>query len=428
MSKFFIFLFLLLKIFNCDIITIPFKKYISPDLDETNFFSFYEHSYIYSKIKIGTPSKEITSQIKTNQYSLCIKNNSDIYDYNTSSSYKINGEEISPPNTRDYRKGIPSNETFILGIENIKAENIKFMLTKESKFDSDGILGLKIHENSKNTDGHSLINQLRAAKLINKEAFFFNFDENDGGELIIGDYPHNIDKFKDKCKEAQFKITSLHIPSYDIDYDIKFRSVSWNGIELEKESIGHIILESGYIIGSQSFEDKSFDIFFSPFFRKGICTRDLVNIKYYAYTCNETQDLDISKFPEINFYISDIDFYLKLTYQDLFIKKNGKIYFMVVFDKNSNVFWTLGDMFIKRNKLVFDMNRRILGIYDLNVTDNGNESKKKKIILIVVLCVAGAIIIGLVIFILYKFVWKKRNKKPYELKDDDYDYDAAINA
>ena len=434
MSKFFIFLFLILKIFKCNIITIPFKKYISPDINDTNFFSIYEKSYLYSKIKIGSPSKEITAQIKTFQYSLCIKNNSLIYNYISSSSYKNNGEEISPSYTIDYKRAIPSNETFIFGAENIKAENMKFMLTRESKFDSDGILGLKIHENNDKTKGHNLISQLKSAKLIDKEAFFFNFDENDSGELIIGDYPHNIKKFKDKYKEAQFKITNLHIPSYDINYDMKFRSVLWNGTEFEKESIAHIILESGYIIGSQSFEDKSYD-FFQPFFRNKICSRKIVNIKYYAYTCHESQELDISTFPEINFYISDIEYNLNLTYQDLFIKKGDKIYFMVVFDKNGNVFWTLGDTFIKRNKLVFDMNRRILGIYDLNITienetDNvtNEENKKKKIILIVVICVASAIIIGLVIFIIYKFVWKKRNKKPYELNDDDYEYDTGINS
>ena len=428
MLKFFIFLFLLLKSINSDIIIIPFKKYISPDINDTNFFSFYEHSYLYSQIKLGTPSKEITVQIKTYQYSLCIKDNSLIYNYNTSSSYKNNGEEISPSYTGDYKKGLSSKEIFILGTKNIKAENINFMLTKESKFDSDGILGLKIHENNNKTKGHNIVSQLKKDKKINKEVFFFNFDENNGGELIIGEYPHNIKKFNDTYHEAQFKITNLHIPSYDINYDIRFRSILWNGTELEKESTAHILLESGYIIGSQSFEDKSFD-FFSPLFIKGICSRKIVNIKYYAYTCNESKDLDVSKFPEINFYISDIEYNLKLTYEDLFVKKNGKIYFLVVFDKNSNVFWTLGDMFIKRNKLVFDMDRKILGIYDLNITNNNNEEKetnKKKIIFIVIICVAGVIIIALVIFILYKFVWKKRNKKPYEL-NDDYEYVTAIN-
>ena len=431
MLKYLIFLILLIKNFNCDIITIPFKKYISPDINETNFYTHYQYSYLYSKIKIGSPSKEITTQIKTEQYSLCIRNDSKIYDYNTSLSYKSNNEDITPSYTRDFKKAISSNETFIFGNENIKAEKMKFLLTTNTKFDSEGILGLKIHENNKKTEGHGLISQLKANKLINKEVFFFNFDENDGGELIIGDYPHSIPKFQDKYLESQFKVTSLHIPSYEINYDLKFRSISWNGTEVEKESIAHIILESGYIIGSQNFEDKSYDLFFSPHFINDKCNRFEINIKYYAYICDDYPDLDISTFPEINFYISDIEYNLKLTYQDMFIKKDGKIYFLVVFDKNGNVFWTLGDMFIKRNKLIFDMNRRILGVYDVNATSENsggkNSSKKLETKYIIIICVAGAIIIGLVIFILYKFVYKKRKKKPYEL-NDDYDYDAAINA
>ena len=109
----------------------------------------------------------------------------------------------------------------------------------------------------------------------------------------------------------------------------------------------------------------------------------------------------------------------------MFIKKDGKIYFMIVFDKNGGFFWTLGDMFIKRNKLVFDMNRRILGVYDQNVEPE-NNTDNKKLIYIIIICVASLIIIGLIIFILYKFVWKKRNKKKYEL-NDDYEYNTAIN-
>ena len=425
MGKMFILLIFLIKYLNCNIITIPFKKYISPDINETNFYSFYANSYLYSTINIGNLNQEIKVQLKTNQYSLCIRNDSNIYDYNSSSSYKKNSDEISPPYTGDYLRAIPSNETFIFGNERIKGENIKFMLTKNSKFDSEGVLGLKIYENSDKTKGHGLISQLKGKKLINKEAFFFNFDKDGNGELIIGDYPHLIEKFQDQYQEIQFKQTSLHITNYEINFDMKFRSISWNGTIIEKESISHIILESGYIIGSQPFEDKSYDDFFYPHFIAHKCTRKIVNVRYYAYICDDYPDLDITKFPEINFYISDIEYNLKLTYEDMFIKKDGKIYFMIVFDKNGGFFWTLGDMFIKRNKLVFDMNRRILGIYDQNVEPE-NNTDNKKLIYIIVICIASLIIIGLIIFILYKFVWKKRNKKKYEL-NDDYEYNTAIN-
>ena len=108
------------------------------------------------------------------------------------------------------------------------------MFTTNSKYDSDGILGLQIHENNYLTYGHGLVSQLKLNNLINKEIFFFNFDTpNDEGELIIGDYPHLIDKFSDKYKKNQLETTGIHIPSLDILYNLLFRSVFWDGKEIE---------------------------------------------------------------------------------------------------------------------------------------------------------------------------------------------------
>ena len=83
------------------------------------------------------------------------------------------------------------------------------------------------------TYGHGLVSQLKLRNLINKEIFFFNFSSSNGdGELIIGDYPHLIDKFSDKYKKNQLETTGIHIPSLDILYNLLFRSVFWDGKEL----------------------------------------------------------------------------------------------------------------------------------------------------------------------------------------------------
>ena len=221
-----------------------------------------------------------------------------------------------------------------------------------------------------------------------------------------------------------FKDTSISILNREINFDLMFRSVFWNGKEYEKEVRAHIEIESGYIKGSKYFEDVSFD-FFSPHFRKGKCHREEVNVLYLAYICDDYSDLDLSKFPEIKFYVSNANYNLTLTYEELFVKKDGKVYFLVVFDKfGYNVFWTFGNTFLKRNKLVFDMDRRVIGLYDENV-----EKDKKfnyLLVFIIVLIIATLTIIGLTVFIIYKFFWRKRNRKPYEL-NEDFDYDAAIN-
>ena len=407
-----------------DIITLPFKRVLSQDIDESNFYSHYAYNNISTQISISNPPAKINIQIKMSQYAFCIRNDSQIYDYTTSSSYRKNGREIEQK-TKDYESFIPSYETFEFINENKKLENIKFILTENSKYNFDGVLGLKIHENDNKTLGHSLISQLKANKLLNNETFFFNFNKNsDDGELIIGEYPHLIEKYKKDYPQYQFKDTSISILNREINFDLMFRSVFWNGKEYEKEVRAHIEIESGYIKGSKYFEDASFD-FFSPHFRKGKCHREEVNVLYLAYICDDYSDLDLSKFPEIKFYVSNANYNLTLTYEELFVKKDGKVYFLVVFDKfGYNVFWTFGNTFLKRNKLVFDMDRRVIGLYDENV-----EKDKKfnyLLVFIIVLIIATLTIIGLTVFIIYKFFWRKRNRKPYEL-NEDFDYDAAIN-
>ena len=222
-------------------------------------------------------------------------------------------------------------------------------MTKKSKFDLDGILGLKIYENNNKVYGHGLISQLKSKKIINNETFFFDFDKNNIniGELVIGEYPHLIDKYKENYPYYQFKSAGLHIQTYDIKFEIKVISSFWYGIKFENDVKIEIDIESGYIIGSKYFEEAA-DKFFTPYFRNKKCRRDTVNVLYYAYICDD--DIDISSFPEIKFYTGDADYNFTLTYEDVFVKKFGKTYFMIVFDtKGYNVFWTLGSTFIKRN-------------------------------------------------------------------------------
>ena len=420
----FLIFFLCLKYIYLQTITIPFKRMISPDTTESDFYSNIAHNRIYTTLKIGTPSQEIKVQIKMLQFSLCVRNNT-IYKYNTSSTYKKNGNEFSAYNA-DYYRAIPSNESIIIRNDDEVLNDIKFMLTTNSKYDLDGILGLQIHENNYLTYGHGLINQLKLKKLINNEVFFFNYDSTkDEGELIIGEYPHLLDKFGDKYHKNQLETTNIHMPTFDILYNVLFRSVYWDGKEIETSAIGKINIEDGYIIGSKSYEEAVYK-FFQPHIINKKCKSQEVNVLYTTYICDEYENLNISSFPNLIFYNSDTNYNLTITYKDLFVKKGEKIYFMIVFDKKGyNAQWTLGSIVLRKNMIVFDMDKRLIGFYD----PNNAKYKKEKLntsLYIIFITIAGIIIIALIGFILYKFVWKKKGKKAYEL-NDDYDYNTAIN-
>ncbi len=428
MKNYFCILLTLILIFkhsNNNFITFPFKKILPSDIgvDETNFYSKHENNVIFTNIKIGTPATEIKAQIKTNQYSLCIRNDS-IYNNNLSSSYSSNGKIMEIYNI-DYSTAISSNETFFLGNEQIKVDKINFMFTQKTKYDLDGILGLQIKENNYKVTGHGLISQLKNRKLIGKEVFFFSFDENgNDGNLYIGEYPHSIKKFENEYQEYNYKWTSIYIPSYDINFDLKFEKIFWKEKEFQIESRAYISIEKDYIVGSNNFEDTCYD-FFAPFIITKKCKRENVTILYNGYICDDTPEINISNFSDIKFYKSDADHFFILTYEDMFIKKNGKIYFMVLFAKKGyRVDWTLGYQFIKRNKIIFDIDKRVIGFYK---GDKKEEKKNSYIMYIAVISLCCAIILGLIGFIIIKFIFKKRYKRANEL-EDEYEYNSPINA
>ena len=434
MHKLILFFCILFYIKSTSFITFPFKRIFKDESSpNVSFYDNYFENNIYTKLKIGTPNTELNMQIKLRQYSFCIRNDS-IYNYSKSSSYAIYDNNELDIYNKDFRFSIKSNETFILGNEKIKIENLKYMLTKESKFNSDGVLGLQILDNDGKVWGYNLIPQLKDKHIIEKECFFFNFENNsNNGELIIGQYPHLIDKYKNIYHEEQFQKTSVFIPSYDQYFDFKFRSVFWNGTEIGSLSVGHVEIESGIIIGSMEFSDASWD-FFAPHMRKKRCVIVDVHVLYQSYICDDYEDFDITKFPNIEFYVNDADYRFILTYEDIFIKKDGKIYFMVCFNKiGYDKTWNLGNMFLKRNMIVFDMDKKIMGFYNKNIEynsstnyhDNNMNNNNKIICLFIIIIIATLVIIGLVAFIIINFVYRKRKKKVYEL-DEDYDYSNPI--
>ena len=77
--------------------------------------------------------------------------------------------------------------------------------------------------------------------------------------------------------------------------------------------------------------------------------------------------------------------------------------------------------FIKKYQLVYDLDRKIIGLYkDNNDYKDGKKNKNYLIyiLLIIILCL---IVLGLIIYIIYLFI-KQRRKKAFELNDDNYDY------
>ena len=130
-----------------------------------------------------------------------------------------------------------------------------------------------------------------------------------------------------------------------------------------------------------------------------------------------------NNFKNLTFVLKDINTEFTLTPEDLFIKYNDEYIFGIVFNFNDNKEepWILGKIFMKKFGLIYDLDRKIIGLYKGNSTNVGNEPKKNSnLILIILLAVLGIVIIALVIFIVY-YIKKQRKNRACELDDDNYE-------
>ena len=144
----------------------------------------------------------------------------------------------------------------------------------------------------------------------------------------------------------------------------------------------------------------------------------------YIIHCNK--NVPINEFKNLSFTLKDIDYTFNLTYKDLFIEENNEYIFSIVFDTNTNNkdgYWILGKPFMKKNSLVYDLDRKIIGLYK---EEDGGKMKEKNgsnnyiFLFLNLLIISILVIIGLVIYIIF-YIKKTRKNKANELTDD-FDY------
>ena len=86
-----------------------------------------------------------------------------------------------------------------------------------------------------------------------------------------------------------------------------------------------------------------------------------INSKFNYIVCEKS--FNIKKFPEISFYHTELDYIFTLSYEDVFISFNNKIYFLCINETQSNERWRLGKPFFKKYNIIFDHNLKTIGIY-----------------------------------------------------------------
>ena len=407
-------------------ITLQFKRRWSTDFsNENNTILNLQTNDLITKIKLGTPSQEGYLSLNFKDYSTYISvsncsTETPKFNEKHSSSYSI----IKGKNTYYYcgfMEGSISKDIINLNgllikdfnfISVYKLRQDKFFLTTEL-----GVLGLNEKTTRPNSDLEKVnfIQELKSKNLIDSFAFSIKYNNENDGDLIIGNYPHEYNK--SFTKESLIEINSHRIFDNG-EWGIIFDNITSGDIEItERYKIftSVLYLEDGIFYSNNIYKKIINNAFFNDYLEKNICyeknIKSSLNSEYQIYICDNT--IDIKKFPSLKFHLKNSNLVFEFNYNDLFDEYHNKVYFLVGFTKATN--WRIGKPFFKKYTVVFNQDKRTIGFYK-NTKNNVNFFLK-----LILLIILGIIIILLLINLKYKKslnLFKSKRNKANELEED----------
>jgi len=374
------------------------------------------------KLEIGTPPQSIDLNLRSEAFTFFITSSEVKLPYPTFNEDNSNTlikafDKPASFNGREYRKGYKIYESIIINNEQIN--NITLILATELEYNETGALGLKLVNSREYGDDLSFIYQLKKMANLDNYAFTLKYDNDENGKLIIGSYPHLYDK---EYNENNFIYRRTGEIGKTIDWVFDFDEIKYdNNIisGINKKSL--IRIEFGLIQAPLKLKK-----YFNDNFFLNKCN-EKYNLQRNVTLIHCNKSFDITMFKNLSFVYKDIDYIFNLTYKDLFIDKDNEYIFAIVFGNNMNSqddsTWILGKPFMKKYQLVFELDKKIIGLYkENNNSNNSNYSNNKGFnIYLLLLIIALLVVIGLIIFIVYYLI-KKRKKRACELTDDNFDY------
>jgi len=407
MKFFFIIIITLILKIQSSYIKLPFKKFTTYQKDK-NYFDYLEKNDIVIIFEIGTPIQSIPIFINFDIYSFYISgpNLNGIYNENKSSTFNFikKKRELSYFTSDVMSEGYESKDKFKLNDikKKIINEELNFILPiKINKYKIKNFipssLGLRIHE-SYDTKNYSFLYILKQKEIIDSYGWTIKYINNDEGELIIGGYPHEYDT---KYDFSKFKNTKVINSGNLVNWDLRFQ---YN--LLNKENIrfcnAQFDITFGFIKVNFMYKNYIINDYFQ--FKNNCLKYNNSNYEYIICDSNE----NISDFPNLTLYNKDLNYTFEFNYKDLFIRNDNKLYFLIVFEKEYQIEnWIIGKPFFKKYQLVFESDRKLIGIYI------GKKNNQLNISWIIVY------LLFIILFILIIYMIKKYKNMPKKIKANE---------
>ena len=357
------------------------------------------------------------------------KTNSDLPSYNPLDDYDYPFDDYDEPK-KPYEDNDIFNSDEVEGnnnkTENKKEKNNKKEEKKEKekeRFLGDGLF----KEESAN-----FISQLKKKDKINSFAFTIKYNSNsnnqENGEIIIGDLPHEY--APDIYSAENYFFDSVSITKEPpFNWHFIYKKCLYEEEQIDTRNTVKLSIDFGFIRGNKNLQKKLEE----NFFEKNTCYKDKTRNNYYIYYCKENAIKNLKPIIfelESKYCPMNLNAKFEFNYKDLFVKDNNQndiYYFQIVFPSDGYYNnWIFGKPLFKKYQLVFDQDRKTYGFYvKLNDKNNNNNNRNNSLKISWALVVILIIVSLVLLYLLCKLIAKlPRRLKANEL-EENFTYDPS---
>ena len=434
MENIYIFIFLnILYFINSSSVIIPIESFqseinddLSDDSESQSLMSELFHLKMTSTIKIGSESYPLKVMFNINDPYLYISEDCPIKDnfktnfnynryksqsfYNTS-SFDLNFGKSSHACTATENFKVYNSEK-----KEIQIEKINFILMQDTNEYKPNCLNIGLINNQYKDSAFKEMNLIRQLKQNNygKEyvwSIIFNFDTkynnnyllptpdeiiNLKGELIIGDYPHNLyhkNYFESQLVQT-YSIFSENIMKWELEFNkIYYKKNGGKEKVIDDENVKFD--PSNYLIIAPNIYFESIqENYFQKYIDDDLCYLNYFN-EYISIICDKSDKFtfeESTKFPSIYFHHVDLKYTFELSYKDLFVEKDNLYWFLIISDRLFyTTGWVLGNIFMRKYQFVFNIETKEIMFYNPNekidTKNKINEGSSNTILYIILIMV-----------------------------------------
>ena len=282
-------------------------------------------------------------------------------------------------------------------------------------------------------ENYNFLHQLYKNLNLSEICYFFNYTNSaEEGIFIVGNMPHIY-------LPKKYSIDDL-LPLYSSnpkEPKIFFDEMKIEGYNMENTDEQFTVLLTPDIEGFE-FPEEYFEhvkkSFFEEYINKSICHIANYDGKHYEILyCDADNEgnfgeKNIKLFPKIYFNNVDKEFLVSFDGNDLFYFNDNKYFFKILKNTYKDYF-SFGRLFFQKYIAIFNFDKKQIYFYKNNIQgkDKGDDNKSDVYLGLMIASIILAIVLFILGLFLGKKIFEKRNRKAYELHDDDYQYKTSIN-